>query len=372
MSKTRDEAMAIEATKYTMRLRQDEPNEQGEYEEHLYTFPAYDTVVRLMELYKMVAKVVSRNAPLFRWKSGRVPLRLFGIHGCTEGHVAPTQLGKELLQYANENMEGNRLQFPKHEFHPIIELFGRYARQIDSYVGVPTEEGCAKLNECVEAMRAEARTAVFQNRRDRHLRASREATKGVLALIDALFRRRSRILVVRLELSYRKGTTSLVPRSINDLFYHVSERQARDHRDALIRFLKREYQVPLLTYAWKEEQLQFTSNCYQLLLFFDGSVAHDGFSVGQQIGEHWVDAITGSKGRFHNCNASKHWDQGVGIINDYDTVKIKALKERVVPYLTKVDYFVRLVSKGRIFGKGGLPKAEGNKRGRPRKRPFVL
>jgi hypothetical protein len=372
MSKIRDEAMAVEATKYTMRLRQDEPNEQGEYEEHLYTFPAYDTAIRLMELHKVLTKVVNRKAPLFCWKSGPVPLRLFGAHSCAEAHVGPTKLGKELLQYANEDMEGNRLQFPKHEFHPLIELFGRYARQIDSYVGMPTEEACAKLNECIEAMRVEARTAAFQNRRDRHLRASREATKGVLALIDELFRRRSRILVVRLDLSYRKGTTSLAPRSINDLFYHVSERQARDHRDAFIRFLKRKYRVPLLTYAWKEELGQFTSNHYHMLLFFDGSVAHDGFSVGNQIGDHWVNAITGGKGRFHNCNASKHWNQGIGIINYYDTDKIKALKERVVPYLTKTDYFVRLVSKGRIFGKGGLPKVSGNKLGRPRKSPFVL
>ena len=335
MSKIRDEARAVEATKYSMRVRQDEPNEDGEYKERVYTFPDYDTIVRLMDLYKLLAKVMRLKASLFRWKQGRVPLRLFGVRRSAEGRVVPTRLGKELLQYANENMEGNRLQFPKHEFHPLIELFGRYARRVDSYVGMPTEEACAKLNGCIEAMRAEARTKAFRNKRDRHLRASREATQGLLALVDGLFRRRSRILVVRLDLSYRMGTTSFAPRSISDLFNHVSERQARDHRDEFIRFLKNQYRVPLLTYAWKEELGRFTSYHYHMLLFFDGSVAYDGFSVGNQIGHHWVDVITRGRGRFHNSNASEHWKPGVGIINYYDTDKIKALKELVIPYLTK-------------------------------------
>jgi len=372
MSKIREEAVAVEATKYAMCMRQDVPNEQGEHEVQVFTFPDYETIIRLMHLYKVLAKVMRLKAPLFRWKPGRVPLRLFGTRSCAEGRVVPTQLGMELLRYANENMEGNRFQFPKSEFHPLIELFGRHVRRIDSYVGIPTEEACAKLNECIEAMRAEAGTKAFQNKRDRHLRASRDATQGMRALVDGLFRRRSRILVVRLVLSYRMGTTSFAPRSISDLFNHVSEQQAREHRDEFIRVLKRKYRVPLPTYAWKEELGQFTSYHYHLLLFFDGSVAHDGFSVGNEICNCWIDVITGRKRRFHNCNASKHCNQGIGIINYYDTDKIKALKELVIPYLTKSDYFVRLVSKGRIFGKGGLPKAEGNKRGRPRKYRFEL
>lgn len=370
MSKLRDEAMAVEATKYAMCVRQDVPNGHGEHD--FYTFSDYDTIIRLMKLYKVLAKVVRLNTPLFRWKPGRVPLRLFGIRSCAEGRVLPTTLGKALLQYANEHMEGNRRQFPKHEFHPLIELFGRHVRRLDSYVGIPTEEACAKLNECVEAMRSEARTKAFQNRRDRHLRASREATQGLRALVDELFRRWSRILVVRLDLSYRIDATMFTARPVKDLINRVSEQEACEHRDEFIRFVKKKYRVPLPTYAWKEELGLFTSYHFHVLLFFDGSVAYDGFSVGNEIGRHWIDTITNGRGRFHNSYASTQWRPGVGIINYYEAGKIKALKELVIPYLTKSDYFVRLVAKGRTFGKGGLPKAKGNKRGRPRKYTFEL
>jgi|GEM_PF-3938053 len=296
MSKTRDEAMAVEATKYAMRVRQDVSSGHDEPDE--YTFPDYDTIVRLMKLYKVLAKVMRLHTPLFRWKPGRVPLRLFGAHSCVEGRVVPTALGKELLPYANEYMEGNRRQFPKHEFHPLIELFGRHVRQLDSYVGVATEEACVKLNECIETMRAEARTKAFQNRRDRHLRASREATQGMVALVDGLFRRRSRVLVVSLVLSYRIDATMFTARPFKDLINRVSEQEAREHRDEFIRFVKRKYRVPLLTYAWKEELGLFTSYHYHVLLFFDGSVAYDGFSVGNEVGYHWIDVITRGRGRF--------------------------------------------------------------------------
>lgn len=372
MSKLRDGAMAIEATKYATRVRQDEPNERGEYEERVYTFSDYETIIRLMELCQVLAKVVRLNAPLFRWKPGRAPLRLFGARSRVEGRVVPTVLGKELLQYANEHMEGNRRLFPKHEFHPLIELFGRHVRRFDSYVGIPTEEACAKLNECIETMRAEARTKAFQNRRDRHLRASREATQGLRDLVDELFRRWSRILVVRLDLSYRIDETMFRARPVKDLINRVSAQEAREHRDEFIRFVKREFRVPLPTYAWKEELGLFTSYHYHFLLFFDGSDAFDGFSVGNEIGRHWVDTVTNGRGRFHNSYASRHWRPGVGVVNYYETGKIKALKELVIPYLTKTDYFVRLVANGRTFGKGGLPKAKGGKRGRPRKHTFDL
>jgi hypothetical protein len=356
----KDEMITREVTKYAVTLRQDGKEVK---------FHDYDMVIMLMDLHRVLVKVIPSKAPLFRWCERGSKL---GPHDERGGCIKPLSLGKQLKEYLSMNIDGYHDEFPKRVFHPLIELFGKYAPDMCLYANAPTKSACDRLNQCIEAMRAEARTDAFRRKRDAHLRSSRDANKELQIHVDKYFHRCGRALAVRLDLSYHIDETHFLTSSNKERSNLVSEPQARAHRDALIRYLKRKYRLRLQTYAWKEELGRFTSYHYHLLLFFDGNVSRSGFVVGNEIGDYWTNVITGKKGRYHNCAYDKHLHAGIGLINYWDVERLKALKEIVVPYLTKSDYFIRLVTKGRIFGKGGLPPKPRHGRGRPRKyRPLA-
>ena len=86
------------------------------------------------------------------------------------------------------------------------------------------------------------------------------------------------------------------------------------------------------------------------------------------IGERWKN-ITDGNGIFFNCNQKKdqYSELGIGIINYHDTELREALEKNVAGYLTKTDYYARMIApdNGRTFFKGVI-KTEPNNIGRPR------
>jgi hypothetical protein len=351
-----EESMMRDATKHAVTLRQN-----GK----LTIFHDFDLAIKLMDLHRVMEGVLSSRVELFGWRER--PKTKPSHPSWGDGRIVPKLFGKDLLKYMHMNIDGYRDEFPGHDFHPLINHFGKYAPQMDLHAHTPTKDACDRLNWLVEDMRAQARTKAFRRKRDARLRYSRDATKRLQAHVDKFFHRCSRALVVRINLSYHIDKTQFLASSNKQRSSLVSEQQARTHRNAFIRYLKRQFRVKLHTYAWKEELGRFTSYHYHMLLFFDGNISRSGFTIGNEVGMYWENVITGGKGRFHNCAYDKHVTQGIGLINYWDIERIKALKEIVIPYLTKSDYFIRLVSRGRIFGKGGLPPKPKNRCGRPRK-----
>lgn len=353
-----EEEVIREATIHAVTLRQDGA---------VVKFHDYDIVQDLMDLHRVMEKVVATKARLFRLEKGVVPLAF--MNAWHEGMITPTKAGKDLVKHLSNNIDALHDEFPGRKFHPLIELFGRYASEMFLCWNTPTKAACDRLNKLVHAMRAEAHTKAFRNKRDAHLRSSRDATKALCAKVDELFRRVSRTNVVSLMLSYHIDETTFTQMSSKEVWNRVSEQQARAHRDAFIKHVRRMYRSAFQTFAWKEELGRFTSYHYHVLLFFDARQVQSGYFAGHQLCRYWDNVITAGKGRSHNCNADSYPEHGLGIINYYDKDKIKALKERVIPYLTKSDYYIRLVTNGRIFQTGGLPAKPKRGCGRPRKYP---
>jgi len=103
-------------------------------------------------------------------------------------------------------------------------------------------------------------------------------------------------------------------------------------------------------------------------LFFDGNQHQQDITIARMIGKHWNEEITRGKGRHHISNFDQHQARGVGKVRYDDAAKLWALCTIVVPYLTKADYYIRLVvpPKTRTFGRSGMPKIPAKKLGRPR------
>lgn len=217
-----------------------------------------------------------------------------------------------------------------------------------------------------------------------------EYKKEVRDYINGLFDYRSRLLVIRIDLSYRKGLLVTphnedgffkrlsIKRDINKPFVRPVQKlkflkdwslEVQRHRDMLIKQLKKQYSKGFVGYMWKLEYTEIKSFHYHMMFFLDGSEHREDITIAQNIGELWVNEITQGDGLYWNCNAKKdqYRNLGVGMINHHETV----LRDNMINtalYLVKKDYLIRSVmfnAKNRAFGKGQIP--EKSKSGRPRK-----
>lgn len=192
-------------------------------------------------------------------------------------------------------------------------------------------------------------------------RAASKNLKGALAYVDHLFEHHSRLLVIRVDLSYQKA---IVKNSV------VSADLTRLHRK---RFFKRVQSHSLfehcLGYIWKLEYGQHKGFHYHTCFFFDASKVRADVTLARCIGEFWKREITDGKGLYFNCNAIAHnyAQSGIGDIHYTDHTKRSAL-QKAITYQAKVDTAVRLtLPKGaRTFGRSEYVVRQGKKRGRPR------
>lgn len=115
----------------------------------------------------------------------------------------------------------------------------------------------------------------------------------------------------------------------------------------------------LVGFAWKRENGLITGHHTHLLCLFDGNKVQYDERVAELVGMEWVKFLDGH-GWYYNCNRDKKHFQscGIGNIKLGDAEQERGL-DLACAYLTKVDYYVRMLGDGkrRAFGKGGLPDA---------------
>lgn len=320
---------------------------------------ARDTVA----IEKVMRRLVAAKSPLFRWPLKGQNRKSYGNSRPSRG---PARLAADLLGILRPNLAEIRSAFPKekHQLHPLVELFERHMERNDFWRGYkPTVElDINRLNACVEAMRQEARSTAFRSHLDKHFKLVRNNTRSALELVDALFAIYSQLVAVRIDLSYERH-----PRK-EWLALPVMDGNAFGDRTRLIRYLTRKCPCRPVAYVWKTEWAEHTGWHTHMLLFFDGNQHQQDITIARMIGKHWDEEITRGKGRHHISNFDQHQSRGVGKVRYDDAAKLWALCTIVVPYLTKADYYIRLVvpPKTRTFGRSGKPKIPTKKLGRPR------
>lgn len=268
-------------------------------------------------------------------------------------------------QYINE-LEDN---FPDSKFSPYVNLYLRTKNEYRKFDNLTF----------ITALKKGLLSDTFKKEIAQQRRYASEYKKEVRNYINGLFDYRSRLLVIRIDLSYRKGlfrktTTNISNKPLSKQKHKLEALRAwslevQEHRKMLLKSLKKQYSKGFIGYMWKLEYTEAKSFHYHMMFFLDGSEHREDITIAKNIGELWVNQITQGDGLYWNCNANKdkYRNLGIGMINHND----EALRNNVLEtafYLVKRDYLIRSVmfnSKNRAFSKGQNP--EKSKSGRPRK-----
>lgn len=284
-----------------------------------------------------------------------------------------TNIGERLLVNIWAKQEIHRY-YPIHDFSPLVDLFFQateeHALQYYNHRNPQSFHGDVpalvdSLNVAIERIRILVRGAVFRKQLNAHRRLSNKNYKSLITYIDAIFKETSRILVLRVDLGYSKLVGS---RGVRE---QLQFEDVKLHRERLMGMLRRKLPSDTLVgHAWKLEYGLSKGYHYHCMFFLDGSRVREDIGWARMIGETWADKATQGRGVYYNCNRRKDAYRacGIGMVEHFDKDKRKNLQKAAV-YLTKIEYYVRIVTEGRArtFGRGEMPKPTVKKRGRPRR-----
>lgn len=239
--------------------------------------------------------------------------------------------------------------------HPTITLFSNTLEAHN-----PSQEATS-LDKLLKFFREEANSVGHKRNLRNFERAASKNLKGALNYVDHLFENHSRLLVIRIDLSYQKEFIKNKSISTDVTRLHRKNLFKQVHIHPLFKHF--------LGYIWKLEYGQYKGFHYHTCFFFNGSKVKGDVTLARRIGEFWRNEITDGKGLYFNCNAvaNKYAELGIGDIH-YSNQEKRSSLQKTIAYLTKVDTAVRLTlpQGGRTFGRGERILKTKDKRGRRR------
>ncbi len=247
------------------------------------------------------------------------------------------------------------------QLHPTTRLFNTTLKAYNLTDLSVTE--AMTINEVLRRFREEAQSAPHKRQLRNFQRAASKNLKGALDYVNHLFEHHSRLLVVRVDLSYQKKIVKSKTVPVNTTRQHCKRLFKRIKTHSLFEHC--------LGYIWKLEYGQYKGFHYHTCFFFDGSKVRGDVSLARRIGEFWKNEITEGKGLYFNCNAiaNSYAHSGIGDIH-YTNQEKRGTLQKVITYITKVDMAVRLIlpQGARTFGRGEFVLRKEETRGRPRSR----
>ena len=174
--------------------------------------------------------------------------------------------------------------------------------------------------------------------------------------LDKKFQKHSRLLVIRLDLSFIEGSRG--------------QWNAYCARDQFKRFMNNRRMIGLIDnevgFAWTLEFGKDKGFHYHLILLFNGARSQQDQKIGHAIGTYWMNDINNGLGTYYCSNDDKTMFQakgqlGIGMIHRHDeTARANLLS--IASYLAKDDPLIKpmLPSDGgrfRTFGKGAVRKS---------------
>lgn len=227
------------------------------------------------------------------------------------------------------------------------------------------------LSEIVDEIRRKGNSPAFRDWIDRLERQPNQNKDTLWSLILACLNVNHHLSVLRFDLGYAKHYCDAELSGEQAITYE----DVRSHRRALRRFLKRGLSKILpagackgMAFGIKLEYGLDKGYHFHVILVLNGDVVCQHTVIAEMICSHWNSRITHGKGGSYNCFRSEYVKPAIGSVMYNDEDKLATLESQVVPYLTKPDFYMKMVKPDghRSFWSSQPPKIEAKKRGRKR------
>jgi hypothetical protein len=286
-----------------------------------------------------------------------------------------TKLGNQVLFAISSNFKDIKHHFSFHRFNPYFERFVNNIedRHLKEMVGhayrITTSEQathfCDVFNGFINDLRKDVNSARFKREFADYQRTVNKNSRELRKYIDELFELDSKLLVVRLDMTYLKPPQW--PNAVDTGILHID---AQAHWKKMLAFLRTKLPSNcLLGFSWRLEYSQIKGFNFHVLLFLKASNMCAEPDILQHIGAFWNTDATQGKGLHFNCARYErdipHWLYkwcGTGLI-DRENADKRADLEKAIVYMTRTDYLLKLAlpNRKRSFGKGNPPKPSGSK-----------
>lgn len=300
------------------------------------------------------------------------------VRGFSLWTIKGTTVGRQLLRMLSPNEYSEKIkEDQEHEFSPEVRLWFKFLHKygLDSvdrndwstHQADLAQSLFVRLGKLVADIRAEVSREGFRDWQNRKTKLTKKNTSSIQRWLDRIFERHANLLVIRIDLSYKKDYQNLD----GDL-HAISISEAFEHRERFLRSLpKLVIKDSLLGYCVKSEYTLRKSIHHHVVVIVDASKLISDAILIDILGKYWRDQITLGRGDWFNANAKWSKDNpysGVGRVDVSDADKVLNLRHRVLPYLVKPDYQARWIipKKHRLFVKSIAQPLTGKKPGRPR------
>jgi len=223
----------------------------------------------------------------------------------------------------------------------------------------------ALYNRLVDEIRKAGKTVAFKKKGYREAARLTRNETSLRRYVDALFQVRSRLILIRLDLKYRKAFKA-----------DISFEKARADLDHLLANMRSKSSLfgDLEGYIWRLECGQEGGHHFHVILFFNNDHFQNDSYRGELIKRYWEDVITSGRGECFNCNRSNHKQRfssdrlAIGRVEASNTNK-RASVDRMLHYLCKSEQQIQVMpsKRARTMGRGEMPQVKTvAKLGRPR------
>lgn len=178
--------------------------------------------------------------------------------------------------------------------------------------------------------------------------------------LDALQKKHSKLLIVRVDLSYGENKDVTLEQANKDFNRLLNNRRGKP------KIFKHN-----VGYTEMVEYTEKKGIHFHTAFIFDGQKVSKDQIKGEQLGVHWRDNITNGKGIYYNCNRNDYGEHhGIGMLEHHDKEKRKNTDEALA-YLCKDDenQDIQKVNQNNTtikqFRRGRMPQNL-SKQGRPR------
>ena len=250
-------------------------------------------------------------------------------------------------------IEFNEIYNSDYSYFGCIEAFVELLRELNICLGCQGE--LAQQLKNLSFKYIQCRFEYYVSRHKRKLRDHRysenENTAQLVKRMRTVSQRYSRILVVRLDLAYKKKYHHSVDIADFDNDMRIL-RQRIHNQDGIFK--------GLIEYAWALEQGTEKGYHCHLLLVYKGHEHKNAYGIAERISEIWK-KITFNQGCYFNCHSPEYLNQfeeqgtlGIGMIhrNNPDQVgnMLKAIQYLVRPEKEEQYLRVKVCKRMRTFG----------------------